>query len=518
MSSKSKSKAAIGGRGGGAGSSSSGSSSSGHGAGTGNRGRRGNSHATPGQGSVAVKAEVGAGGALGQQSLAASSMADMAHSSGGTGPLTPSKVPLDEDGVSSHADSDAHSSVSQQGADQSMRIARLEQQLFEQAARFEQLALGGSASVVSGQQQQQQQQSQQQQLQQPQQQQPQQQQQQPSQQQVVRVDAVRPPELTYAGATAGTALEDWLFKLEQLFAQTRQSESDWLGRAQLAQLHWDRHMAMWWTGRQETAAAAGTPILSWVAFVAALRKQFVPAGDSQLARTELFKLKMRSGETMESYMQRAVLLVVRAGGLVESKTAAALALEGVDKSRFPFTCAAVARKERAAGAMGMSFAQMREELTVEAATEPQLGGRSSSNGGSNSSSSSSSSGGAKGATNSRQLRINALQQQLKALEEGDEEDADESFGVAPIAGGSDREARDRCSKCGAKGHAAATCRSKGDQRRCHRCKQPGHLIAECQQGKAAQKQGKGDAQGQGAGTAAGTAPGAAGGKPTPKNE
>lgn len=334
----------------------------------------------------------------------------------------------------------------------------------------------------------------------------------------MRVDAVRPPELTYAGATAGSALEDWLFKLEQLFTQTHTVEADWQGRAQLAQLHWDRHMALWWAGRQEAAVAAGTPILSWSAFVAALRRQFVPAGDSQLARSELFKLKMRSGETMEAYMQRAVLLVVRAGSLMEGKTAAALALEGVDKSRFPFTCAAVARKERAAGATGMSFAQMREELTVEAAMEPQLGGRSSNNsnnGGSNS--------GARGATNSRQLRINALQQQLKALEEGDEEgDAGEAFDVAPIGAGAGRDhaGREHCRKCGSDGHITPDCNSKKELRRCHRCRQPGHLIADCsqQRRKGAQKQGKDKGEAQSQGTAGGAAPGAAGGKPTPKNE
>mgnify|MGYP003918113065 CR=1 FL=1 len=425
--------------------------------------------------------------------------------------MSPSTVPLqpeENDGVSSSAESDAHSSVSQQGA---QRIAQLEQQLREQAARFEQLSLGGSASVGLAPSRQPQWQPQQQQQQQPPEAQ-QQQQQQPQREQVVRVEAVHPPELTYAGATAGTALEDWLFKLDQLFAQTRTEETDWLGRAQLAQLHWDRHMALWWAGRQEAAVAAGTPILSWSAFVAALRRQFVPAGDSQLARSELFKLKMRSGETMEAYMQRAVLLVVRAGSLMEGKTAAALALEGVDKSRFPFTCAAVARKERAAGAMGMSFAQMREELTVEAAMEPQLSGRSSNNSSSNS--------GAKGATNSRQLRINALQQQLKALEEGgEEEDADEAFDVAPIGTGAGRESRDHCRKCGSDSHNTPDCKSKKELRRCHRCRQAGHLIADCQQRKGAQKQGKDKGESQGQGTAGGAAPaGAAGGKPTPKND
>ena len=133
---------------------------------------------------------------------------------------------------------------------------------------------------------------------------------------------------------------------------------------------------------------------------------------------------------------------------------------------------------------------------------------------------SSGSGGAKGATNSRQLRINALQQQLKALEEGDDEEDEESFGMAPIAAGSDREARDRCYKCGAQGHATPDCRSKKELRSCFHCRQAGHLRAKCPElHKGAQKQGKGQAQGKGAGEAGGAAPGAAGSKqPTPKNE
>jgi hypothetical protein len=274
-------------------------------------------------------------------------------------------------------------------------------------------------------------------------------------------------------------------------------------------------MQLWWSSRQQAAAAAGEQVQSWAAFVAALRKQFVPSGDEQLARMELFRLKMRSGESMAAYLQRAVLLVVRAGGLVEGKTAAALALEGVDKSRFPFTCAAVARKERAAGVAGMSFAQMREELTAEAAVEPQLGRGSSSSSSSSSSGGSSGGGGAKGATNSKQLRINALQQQLKALEEGDEgSDAEDQVGVAPI------ETRDRCAKCGKDGHGAPDCKSKKELRSCFYCRKPGHLKPNCPARKAAggQKQGKGEGQGQGAGAAGGAAPGGAGSKPTPKNE
>jgi hypothetical protein len=256
---------------------------------------------------------------------------------------------------------------------------------------------------------------------------------------------------------------------------------------------------------------AGAPIQSWAAFVAALRKQFVPAGDAQLARTELFKLKMRPDETMEAYMQRAVLLVARAGGLVESKTAAALALEGVDKSRFPFTCAAVARKERAAGVAGMSFAQMREELSVEAAMEPQLSGRGG--GGGSNSSSSSSNGGAKGATNSRQLRINALQQQLKALEEGDDDSTDGNYGLAPITTGAGSEARHHCDRCGAEGHIVRDCKSKKELRTCFGCGKPGHLRRNCPvKRKGAKKQGAAESE-----AAPATAPGASS-KPAPKNE
>ena len=452
-----------------------------------NRGSKGRG-ATP----KAAKVEAGVGSMLSQQS----------HASHLAGLITPVKVKPEED-RSSNAGSDVHSSVSQ-GEDTKVRLAAiekrerevalLEQRLQEQAAQFQRFSLGSSSSAVAasvaGQQ--------------PQLQQLQQQQQPLVVEQSVRVAAVQPPELTYAGAMAGTALEDWLFKLEQLFTQTRKPESAWMERAQAAQLHWDRHMSLWWSGRQEVAAAAGAPIQSWTAFVAALRKQFTPAGDAEAARTELFHIKMKSGETVETYLQRAVLVVARAGAKVESRTAAALTLGGMDQSRFPFTCSNVSRLERDAGDAGMSFAQMREALSREATVEPKLGAR----GASSSGSSGSSGGSAK--PNNRQLRINALQQQLRALEEADEEDgasADEqsesSFSAAPIAtGNGTRESR--CSKCGKAGHAALDCRSKAELRNCYGCGQTGHIKSKCPKLKQ-----KGQTQG---------ATAAASGKPSPKNE
>ena len=368
----------------------------------------------------------------------------------------------------------------------SKEVARLEQQLQE----FRQLSSSSSAAAAEQQQQQQQQQ-------QPKQSKHQhsrfsqesQSQQQQQQQQHVRVAAVQPPELTYAGATAGTALDDWLFKLGQLFAQTRMPETAWEERLQTAWLYWDRNMSLWWNGCQEAAEVAHAPILTWAAFVSALRKQFVPAGDSHLARTELFKLRMRSSEGMEAYMQRAVLLVPRAGSLVDSKTGAALALEGVDKSRFPFTCAAVARKEREAVG-GLVFAQMRQELTTEATQEPQLGrggggggggSSSSSSGSSNSSSNSSSRGRTNKGSSSKQMRISALQQQLAALEEADDDDYDSnSYSAAPLATAASG-SEVRCFKCGLAGHISSECKSKKELRSCFRCKEVGHVRSSCPQ-------------------------------------
>jgi hypothetical protein len=317
----------------------------------------------------------------------------------------------------------------------------------------------------------------------------------------VRLSAVQPPELTYAGATNGSALDDWLFKLDQLFVQTRTPESAWEERMRTAQLHWDRHMALWWTGHTQAASAANTPVASWSAFVDALRKQFVPTGDAETARGELFRIQMRGGETMDAYMQRAVLIVARAGAHVDGKTAAALALQGVDRSRFPFAVKEVRRMEREAGVAGLTFPQVRAALTAEAAEEPQLGPRghgsgtsASAGGGSHSVRSGGAQGGGGGAhaASSRQLRIAALEQQLKALRE-EEHDLETStrdnsgkFSAAPLSTPSNV----RCHKCGADGHVIAECKSKKELRTCFTCKKEGHISRRCPQRRQAQPEGQ----------------------------
>jgi hypothetical protein len=78
----------------------------------------------------------------------------------------------------------------------------------------------------------------------------------------VRMSAVQPGELLYHTASEGTALPDWLFKLEQLLSQLGFGVSEFDERVRIAAMHWDRQTNVWWNGHAQQAAEAGVPVTS----------------------------------------------------------------------------------------------------------------------------------------------------------------------------------------------------------------------------------------------------------------
>jgi len=342
----------------------------------------------------------------------------------------------------------------------------------------------------------------------------------------VRMSAVQPGELLYHKASEGTALPDWLFKLEQLLSQLGVGVSEFDERVRIAAMHWDRQTNVWWSGHAQQAAKAGVPVTSWAAFVAALNANFVPTNDAETAASELLRLRMRGGESMDAYLQRAALLLARADGRLPDVAAARAALDGVDSSRFPFAVAA-ARKVMRTATPPLSFHALRVELTALAVDEPSLGGRfggaagaggrSSAPGGAVTAGtaggkpSSSAGRGAGGGSSSSSMTRKQLLHRISALESGhyaydDGEDADEAADdggtavhTAPVSAkrsagrqaAASRPASDssssgshrqrRCFKCGSPDHGVRECTSKKELRSCLACHEQGHLVAACPQ-------------------------------------
>lgn len=305
-----------------------------------------------------------------------------------------------------------------------------------------------------------------------------------------RRQLVQPQQLQYETAAQGSTLADWLFDVDRLFRQLGLAEGDAARRIAEASLHWDRQVDLWWRGREQQARTAGAPIASWAAFVAALQANFVPTGDAEAAARELLRLRMKATESMDAYMQRAALLLARADSRIDAATAARIAVEGVDSSRFPFALAAVRASMRRKPTM--PFNEVRLELTEAAAHEPGLAAPSvGSSGGAHRQSASSS--GRQGASQ-KQLRISALERQLQQLRAGDSSE-DEAEGTEPVhtaplgrqrgagSGGHVSGKQLVCNKCGAAGHVVSECRSKKDQRTCFVCGQPGHIAMRCEQRK-----------------------------------
>ena len=298
-----------------------------------------------------------------------------------------------------------------------------------------------------------------------------------------RRQTVQPQQLQYETAAQGSALADWLFDLDRLFRQLGWDETEASKRVAEASLHWDRQVDIWWRGREQQARSAGAPIASWAAFVAALQANFVPTGDAEAAARELLRLRMKGAESMDAYMQRAALLLARSENRIDTVTAARIALEGVDTSRFPFCLAAVRALLRRAPTM--PFNELRIELTEGAAHEPRTGTAQST-----SSSGHSRHGAASGgAAAKKQLRISALERQLEQLRTSggsDTEEGEPAIQAAPIgrqAGAAGKGTAVVCNKCGAAGHITAECSSKTDLRLCFVCGQPGHIAMRCKQRK-----------------------------------
>jgi len=339
------------------------------------------------------------------------------------------------------------------------------------------------------------------------------------------MSAVQPGELAYHKASEGTTLADWLFKLEQLLSQLGVGSGEFGERVRIAAMHWDRQINVWWEGHVQQAAGAGVPIADWPAFVAALKANFVPTNDAETAASELLRLRMRGGESMDAYMQRAALLLARADGRLPDVAAARSALDGVDSSRFPFAVAA-ARKAMRTASLPLSFHALRAELTALAVDEPALGGRSGGLAGSGgrgasaacgaTGASASSSrqgaaaagrgGGSSSSMTRKQLlqRINALESTRHAHDSEDDTydasgDDDTAVHTAPVAAkgagrraaGAGKQASDssssgshrqrRCFKCGSSDHGVRECTSKKELRSCLACHEQGHLVAACPQ-------------------------------------
>jgi hypothetical protein len=315
-------------------------------------------------------------------------------------------------------------------------------------------------------------------------------------QEQVRMTAINPGELTYHTAATGTVLADWLFKLEQLFSQLGVHQTEFGERMAIASRHWDRQVNVWWNGHEKQAQNAGTPVASWAAFVGAISTNFASEGDADTAASELLELRMKAGEKMDVYMQRAALLLARADGEITEGVAARIAMKGVDTARFPFATAQVraAMQDYTALHGGPApFHWVRARLTAAAANEPRLD--TSLRGAAAAAASSSSSGragaGGKGAGSAGQQRINAIYEKERARraaaasKEGAAETTDGKSGTTNLGTVGAEGKGPYCFRCKREGHTAATC-SEEEQRTCYGCGTKGHLKMQCPQRKEGQ--------------------------------
>ena len=290
--------------------------------------------------------------------------------------------------------------------------------------------------------------------------------------------AVQPNRLRGSEAAKPGVLDDWLFDLNALLAQLNLADAPLADKLRIAAENWDRATQAWWEGCDQLAQGSDRPITTWEQFVAAIRANYVPVADADVAQQELFALRMTASESMERYMSRAAALSDRVPQTrVPSTVVADLAAKGVDGSRFPialtqYRMRLMEQRTEHAGE-GFSFAATRQLLTSLAAAEPSQWGpmtgaprsappRKTGDGGSATSS--------RGNTMNRagtdkQVRINALRRELQQLEQRAPSSGDEEVGGSVVQA------------------AAVDKRREGmrDMRTCFACGQTGHIKRQCPQ-------------------------------------
>jgi hypothetical protein len=263
---------------------------------------------------------------------------------------------------------------------------------------------------------------------------------------------VRPPDrLQGTEASTGTVLEDWIFELESCFAASGIAQQSFEIQMMQTRAHWDRSVNTWWNGAQEVAYSAGRPILTWDAFLEAIRANYTPTGDVELARKELMAVCMNEVESMDSYIARVQALVNRVPRtIVPSQVAAMLLLDGIDQERFPQSWSTIFKLEQEARAKppysGLTFEQIRAQLPGVAAREPLKVRQRKQQSGSST--------------------LNQGEPRKSNISNSKEKEPHETINVI-------------CFKCQEEGHYVRDCKGP-EKRTCSACGLVGHLSSSCQ--------------------------------------